>query len=196
MTAPCTQPLALQALIAYWLGELGAEDESRIEEHLLGCSACSGALQNLIGLAAGIHSAVRHGRIGTVIAGVLPQRLAAAGLRVREYRVARNGSVNCTVAPDDDVVVAHLEAPLAAVGRLDVVVLGPEDHPGNRAHRLEDVPFHASDNEVVIAPDIAGLRALPATTQRMRLVAVEHGEDRLLGEYTFHHTPWSRAQET
>jgi hypothetical protein len=182
----------LQALIAYWLGEVDAGDESRIEEHLLGCSECSAELRNLVDLAGGIRSAVRRGRIGTVVAGTLPERLTAAGLRVREYRVARNGSVNCSVAPDDDVVVAHLEGPLAGVERLDIVVRGLEHR---QQARLENVPFHAADNEVVIAPDIAGLRTLPATTQRMQLVAVEHGEDRVLGEYTFHHTPWRDTPE-
>jgi hypothetical protein len=186
----CRAPVALPTLIAYWLGELDAPDEAQVEEHLLGCSKCSAVLQGVVDLAGGIRSAVRRGRIGTVVASALPARLAAAGLRVREYRVARNGSVNCSVAPDDDVVVAHLEAPLAGIERLDVIVCGQDD---DQQARLENVPFDAHTDEVVIAPDIAGLRAMPATTQRMRLVAVERGADRLLGEYTFHHTPWRAA---
>ena len=112
MTAEtCARPIAPQSLIAYWLGELGPDDESRVEEHLLACSRCSAELQSFADLAGAIRSAVRRGRIGSVIAAALPRRLAEAGLRVREYRVARNGSVNCTIAPDDDVVVAHLAVP-------------------------------------------------------------------------------------
>jgi len=30
----------------------------------------------------------------------------------------------------------------------------------------------------------------------MQLIAVEHGSDRLIGEYTFNHTPWAQLQQT
>ena len=38
--------------------------------------------------------------------------------------------------------------------------------------------------------------ALPVSTMRMQLIAVEHGSDRLIGEYTFNHTPWAQLQQT
>jgi len=94
------------------------------------------------------------------------------------------------VAPDDDVVVTRLAAPLAGVGRLDLVVLAADGGDGTR---LENVPFDVPAEEVVFTHDIARLRALPATTQRMRLVAVGQGAERVVGEYTFHHSPWPGA---
>lgn len=42
-------------------------------------------------------------------------------MRIREYRLPPNGSVNCTVAPDDELLVTRLEAPLEGVERLDAV---------------------------------------------------------------------------
>jgi hypothetical protein len=186
----CDAPLSLDALVAYWLDEPGEAERSTIEEHLFDCSACGARLEDLVTLGAGIRAAVRSGRTHAVVSSRFPERLAAAGLRVREYRVACNGSVNCTVAPDDDVVVTRLAAPLAGVGRLDLVVLAADGGDGTR---LENVPFDVPAEEVVFTPDIARLRALPATTQRMRLVAVGQGAERVVGEYTFHHSPWPGA---
>ena len=40
------------------------------------------------------------------------------------------------------------------------------------------------------SPPVDMLRAMPASVERMRLIAVEPQGERLLGEYTFDHTPW------
>jgi hypothetical protein len=42
---------------------------------------------------------------------------------------------------------------------------------------------------VVLTSRIEQIRALPASTLRMRLLAVAPAGERLVGEYTFHHTP-------
>jgi hypothetical protein len=190
--AGCPAPIPPDALLAYWLGEFDEAAEAHLDEHLLGCSDCTGHLHNLVALGDGIRKLLQRGRLHAVVTGALPTRLVEAGLRVREYRVARNGSVNCTIAPDDDAMFARLEAPLADVRQLDVLVL----HPQGQGHeRLAHVPFDASASEVVVASDTDHLRALPMSTLRMQLVAVEHGSDRLIGEYTFHHTPWAQLPQ-
>ena len=61
-----------------------------------------------------------------------------------------------------------------------------EGHP---ATRVQDLPIDSSAGEVLLAPSMPVVRAMPALTLRMRLVAPEPGGDRLLGEYTFAHTP-------
>lgn len=189
----CPALIPPDTLVAYWLGELGEAAEAQLDEHLLGCDDCTGQLQSLVELGEGIRTLVRRGRLRAVVADALPKRLAEAGLRVREYLVARNGSVNCTIAPDDDFVVARLQAPLADIRQLDVILV----YPGGQGHeRLEHVPFDASASEVVVAPGADMLRALPVSTMRMQLVAVDHGSDRLIGEYTFHHTPWAQLPQT
>lgn len=185
--ASCAAPIAPGALLQYWLRELGETEEGRIEEHFLGCDACSAELRSLIELGEGVRTGVSGGLVQAVVTDIFIWRLAARGLRLRQYRVPRNGSVHCTIAPEDDVAVARLEAPLAGVERLDVLVFGPDS---DTPEVLEDVPFDAAADEVVLTPNIAFLRTLPATTMRMQVVAVEQGRSRPLGEYTFIHTPW------
>jgi len=118
----------------------------------------------------------------------LVRRLTQDGLHVREYRVPRNGSVNCTAAPEDDFVVGRLEAPLAGVQRVDVLTL---DSDGNTERRQQDIPFVADSGGVVLSPSIDRLRAMPASTLRVRLLAVDDQGEHTLGDYTFNHTPYA-----
>lgn len=120
-----------------------------------------------------------------MLAAITPaivDRLRAKGLRVREYRIPPNGSVNCSVAPADDLVIGRMEAPLRGVSRVDAIVL----YEGQI--RLADIPFDAESGEVVLAPSIAHLRTLFAHREVVRLVAVEAGEERVPEEYTFNHS--------
>jgi hypothetical protein len=94
--------------------------------------------------------------------------------------------VQCTVGPEDDVVVARLVADLRDVARLDLVSRvddGPEE-------RHADIPFDPAAGEVMFAPPADVLRARPSHVDRVRLVAVAPRGERLLGEYTFDHRPW------
>ena len=187
MTQPsCASPIPLETLLEYWLGELDEVREAALDEHLLGCGHCCATLQGLVDLAGEVRAAVRAGAVHAVLADAFVKRLAAQGLRLREYRVPHNGSVYCTVAPDDDLLITRLDAPLAGVERLDVELLGVE---GAGRERLRDVPFDAAAGEVVLAARMERMRALPASTVRMRLLAMAPSGERLVGEYTFHHTP-------
>ncbi|MDZ5461717.1 RNA polymerase sigma factor, partial [Azohydromonas lata] len=78
----------------------------------------------LLGLTAGNVRVIRHrgiARLRECVAGPrFVERLAAQGLRLREYRVPCNGSVNCSAAPQDEVLVGRLQVALQGVRRLDV----------------------------------------------------------------------------
>jgi hypothetical protein len=122
----------------------------------------------------------------TVVTDAFLDRLAREGLRVREYRVGPGGRVACTVTPDDDLVVGRLVAPLGGVGRVDLALCDAEEQ---EQHRLRDVPINPPATEVVVTAPIDVLRALPASVRHYRLIAVEAAGERVLGEYTFVHTP-------
>jgi hypothetical protein len=51
------------------------------------------------------------------------------------------------------------------------------------------VPFDPAAGEVLFIPPAAALKAMPAHTVRMRLIAVGEAGEAPLGEYTFVHTP-------
>jgi anti-sigma factor RsiW len=186
MKNQCAAPLALTALVDYWFGELPSEREEAIEEHLFACAHCSRALEELAALGAGIRAAFRGGMVRAVVSRGFVDAIKAQGLRLREYRVPAGGSVNCTIGAADDFVISRLEAPLAGVQRVDVVVLGAQ---GEAQATFEDIPFDAGAGEVLLCPSAASLKQQPAFTARFRLVAVDGGGKKALGEYTFVHTP-------
>jgi hypothetical protein len=180
----CRQPIGFDALVEYWLGELDDERTQAVDLHLLGCEPCGARLDELVALGEGVRAAFASGWVGTVVGAGFAQRLAERGLKVREHRVERNGSVNCSVAPDDDVVIGRLRAPLSGIARLDLVRQGP---PGEPAVRAVDIPFDAAGGEVVFVAPAARLRELPSCVERMQLFAVDAAGERLIGDYVFNH---------
>lgn len=184
----CQTPLTWETLIAYWLAELDPADEARIEEHYLSCAACSRRLEQLVALAGATRVVARTSGVDMVVNDEFVRRLTQDGLRVRQYHVPRNGSVNCTAGPEDDFVVAHLEAPLAGVQRVDLLTL---DDNADVATRHQDVPFIVNSGGVLLSTHIDKLRALPACIFRVRLVAIDQQGERILGDYTFNHTPYT-----
>jgi Putative zinc-finger len=174
-----------QDLLAYWLGELGEADESRLDEHLLACADCSERLRTIVDLGAAIRSDLLSGDFGFVLPAAFIRRIQDAGLRVREYDLEPGDSVNCTVTPGDDLVVAHMRAPLHGVSRLDMIVR--DDTIGTL--RVSDLAFDPKAQSVTMVPSVTYLRTLRHAQQRVRLVAVEGVEERVIADYTFNHYP-------
>jgi hypothetical protein len=135
--------------------------------------------------AAGVRAALRAGDVGAVASMAFVQRARTRGVRVRQYDVARNGSVNCSVQPEDELLVARLAVPLAGVRRLDALE-ELSTQPGVQ-HRLEDIPFDPGSSEVVFLPRLTLVRSLPEHTARVVLLAVDEAGTRELGHYTFRH---------
>ena len=173
------------ALLDYWLGDADAAASEAIDEHLLRCDTCGAAFDELVALSRAVRDAFAHGAVRSVLAPAFVERLKAAGRRVREYRVPHNGSVLCSVAPDDDLVVSRLAVPLHGVERLDAVV-AHSMQPGY-AERLHDIAFDASSAEVLFVPELRKLRSAPSHDFVVRLLAVDAAGEREIGHYTFHH---------
>ena len=185
MTMPaCAAPIEDQAFIGYWLDELDEAANARIDEHVLGCAHCSERLAGIVALADGIGSAASQGAVRMFVTDAFVKRAVDHGTRVREYRVPRNGSVNCSVAPEDELLASRLEAPLGGVQRVDVISYLNDE----QTDVFRDVPFDAQSGEVVVTPNIAHLRTMPSHRRRFRLLAIEHDGERVIGDYTFNHT--------
>ena len=181
--------LSVDALLGYWLSDAASAAEvDAVDEHLMQCDACGETLDELVALGDGVRAAFRAGALASVTTAAFVQRLGAQGVRLREYRVSAGGSVECSVAPDDDLLVSRLEVALGGVRRLDAVVTSSLA-PGVE-HRLEDVPFDAGTGEVIWLPKIAAVKLEPANTLQVTLLSVEKGGAREVGRYAFHHRPW------
>jgi hypothetical protein len=177
--------LEWEALVDYWLGDTDDATTEAIDAHLMQCDACGDALDEVMALARGVKEALRGGAVPSMLSTPFVERLKAAGRRVREYRVPHNGSVVCSVAPEDDVLVSHLSAPLQGVTRLDAV-FALSLAPGHES-RLNDIPFDAASGEVLFMPKLTEVRTLPSHEMVVRLLAVDAAGEREVGHYTFHH---------
>jgi hypothetical protein len=183
MSPPCERPIGLPALIGYWL-DREPPDEA-IEEHLLACDSCSGRLRELAALGDGVRRLAREGAVEMVVTPSFLAKAAEEGLHTREYRVPAGGRVDCTVTREDDLLVGRLQGDFSGVSRLDVVA----QTEGGPEFRLPDVPIGPDATELIVAQSMPVMRRLGRTRHRYRLIAHDAGGDRLVGEYTFDHTP-------
>jgi len=182
----CSYPIDAAVLADYWLAALADSEEAVVEEHLLGCDRCGGRLRDVIELVEGVRSLAREGCLRMVVTDAFLQRAAEEGLRVREYAPPPGGSVQCTVTADDDLLIGRLAANLSGATRVDLCFCN--EH-GVEQLRLPDIPIHAGANGIVYQESITFAKAAPTNTMIARLVTFdETGGERLLGEYTFHHT--------
>ena len=184
---PSSHP-SIDALVDYWLDDGDAAAIEAIDEHLMECEPCGRALDDLVALGDGVRAAFRSGAVSAMASDAFLKRVVGRGVHVREYRLPRNGSVNCTVGPDDELLVAHLETPLQGVERLDAVVT--LSFEPDVQHRLQDVPFDSQAGEVLWLPKLGLVRNAPAHTAEVTLLSVDAGAPRELGRYTFRHRPW------
>jgi hypothetical protein len=182
----CSKPIGAAVLADYWLATLPVPEEESVEEHLLDCDECGSRLREVIALAEGVRTLAREGTLRMVVSDTFLERAAAEGLHVREYVPPRGGSVQCTVTMEDDILIGRLAADLSAAKRVDLCLC---DERGVEQFRLPDIPVHAGTPSIAFQQPIDFAKASPTNTMIARLVGLDDaGGERLLGEYTFHHT--------
>ena len=182
----CSHPVDAAVLADYWLAMLAQPEEDAVEEHLFTCDECRARLRELIALAEGVRKIAREGSLRMVVSDAFPALAAEEGLRIREYTVPAGGSVECTVTAEDDLLIARLAANLTGARRVDISLC---DERGVEQIRLPDIPVHSGAGGIVYQESITWAKAMPTSKLIARLVAFdEAGRERLLGEYTFHHT--------
>ena len=182
----CSRPLDAAVLADYWLAALAGPEEESVEEHLLGCDQCGARLREVIALTEEVQRLAREGSLRMVVSDAFLRRAAEEGLRVREYAPPSGGSVQCTVTADDDLLIGRLTADLSGAKRID---LSWCDERGVEQFRSPDIPFRAGAASVLCQEPITFMKAAPSMTMIARLVTYDdRGRERLIGEYTFHHT--------
>ena len=182
----CPTPIEAGVLLDYWRAALSSEAEEPIEAHLMTCDACGDRLREMMALAEALRALARSGSLQVVIGNRLLTHAVETGLRVREYPASPGDSVPCTVSADDDLLVARLAVQVAAAPRVD---LSWCDRRGVEVQRMTDIPVRADAENVICQQSITWAKASPTATMIARLLAVDDaGGERVLGEYTFHHT--------
>jgi hypothetical protein len=84
------------------------------------------------------------------------------------------------------VLVARLAVDLTTGRRVDLSWCDPR---GVELQRMADIPVSTDAGTVICQQPITWAKASPSGTMIARLLAVdEKGDERILGEYTFHHT--------
>lgn len=182
----CARPIDAATLADYWLAALPQAEEEVLEKHLLECESCGARLREVMALADGVRRLAREGSLRIVVTDEFLRRMAGEGLRVREYAPPPGGSVQCTVTAEDDLLIGRLAADLRGAKRVDLCLC---DGEGVERLRMADVPFHAGESGVLLQESITHAKAAPSETMVVRMVRVDDaGAERVLGEYTFHHT--------
>jgi hypothetical protein len=177
----------MEVLVDYWAGAAPTEEAERVEEHAFACDACSSRLAGVARLADGVSRvATRRGGLRLAVTETLLDQLAADGLRMRHYHLAPGGSVACTVAPDDDLLVAHVSGDFPEGKRLDVVVY---EH-GKEILRTIDAPVDRKAGKLVYTISGNLARTFPKMTHPVSVFAVEGDSSEELCSYTFNHSPW------
>ena len=187
MTTTCREHVPLATLLDYHLGALG-EREDAFERHLFACDACARRLALLTALGDGI---TRLAATGAVFAGVTADhlvRLTAAGLRLRSYHIAPGRSVHCTIAPDDDANVVRLAVDAPPDHAVDLVVRMRDANGERHTDTRHAIAIDRSAGEAVLLYPGDAIRALGPATFHLELRDAD--DDRSLGAYTMHHSPW------
>lgn len=185
-TADCAQPIDAAVLMDYWLGALPSAQEEPVEEHLMACDRCGARLRETIGLAESLRTLARSGALQVVLSDEFLDHARESGQRVRQYSPPRGGSVQCTVAADDDMLIARMAADLSQTARVD---LSWCDGRGVEFLRMPDIPVRRDSGMVICQQAIVYAKGAASGTMIARLMGVDaDGGERLLGEYTFNHT--------
>jgi len=75
----CSTPLSWEDLVLYWAGDLAPEQVERLDEHLMGCTACSAQSARVSAVVEGLREL-----IPPIITRALLARLRAQGTRIEE----------------------------------------------------------------------------------------------------------------
>lgn len=180
----CENAISVEVLADYWAAALPMSEEERVEEHLLACDSCGDRLREIMSLGLAIRSVARAGDLRVIVSQEFLDRAAKEGLRIRQYAPPNGGSVDCTIMQDDDLLVGRLAADVSKARRLDLRYTDPG---GTR--RIADIPFNPQTPELLLNVNAVHMRTMPAHIAKVELISIEEDGERVVGEYTFNHSP-------
>jgi Putative zinc-finger len=145
MSPTCKAPIAWDDLVAYWAGDLAPEALDRLDEHLMGCGACTAASARVSTITETVRALippiVDHARIAA---------LRARGLRIVDNRLLPNERRTVRYELDTDILLHRLGGlDLSGAERVSLKITSE----GTGAVLLEEpsAPFDRESGEVLIA---------------------------------------------
>lgn len=171
--------IAFEQLVDYFAGDLDEASEGELEAHLFSCAACTSAAEAVHALGCDIAR-----QIPPVITAAHLSRLRDAGSSIRETPVAPGADVHVYFTPDLDLMIHTLHADFRGVHRVDMEVFVPGAEP---IQTFEAVPFDAAAGAVHVACQRHYKDMGYPDDMRFRLLTLEGGMRRVLGEYNIRH---------
>jgi hypothetical protein len=190
MNAPCTAPLALDELLAYHRGELEASHEEAVEAHYFGCEFCSERLAWLEQLGSGVAGALRRGLLDVAITRESVDRLERTGAVVRKYEVQAGQSVNCTIAPGEDMTVATLRAPLRPNVPVTLLLDVLDRASGRQMQELHPAFQDQRTGEIIFSLGGEDLRAVGDVRFTISVRYGEGPDAETAGPFVMNHSRW------
>jgi hypothetical protein len=181
-------PLALGDLLEYWLGEADSPPSQAVEAHVFECDECAAALDDVVRLGRDLIALVRDGRVSARATTGLANRFSRDRLNVRQYSVQPGEVVQCTVTPEDELLLARLILPEATPARLDLSfrLYGAE------VQHIADVTIDRRAGEVMsFLP--ARPRQGDASGRAEYALLDPDAAGRVIATYTLEHTAMSEA---
>jgi hypothetical protein len=140
----CPSPLSVEALVAYWAGDLEPSASDALEEHLFACDACTASSARIAAITEKLRSAVP-----PIVSGERLAALRARGLGI-EDNIVPPETTSHVVFERQDMIIHHLSGlSLANAARVGVSVRVEET--GELLFEQPDAPFEAATGEVQIA---------------------------------------------
>jgi hypothetical protein len=145
VNARCSSPLAFETLVAYWAGDLEPNESDAVEEHVMGCAACTESSARV----AAVTEAIR-AQIPPILSRDAVATLRGRGVRVVDNPVAPGERRTVAFPPNVDVLLHRLGGiDLSWATRVGMTVSVEET--GDVIFESDDVPFDREAGEVLIA---------------------------------------------
>ncbi len=140
----CTSPVGWEALVEYWAGDLPAADEAALEEHVMGCAACSAESARVAAITESFRA-----MIPPVLTRAMVDALRAKGRDVRESSYAPEERRATHLPRDFDLFIFHLTGiDLTRAASVELRLL--DETSGAPLLVNPSVPFDADAGEVLL----------------------------------------------
>lgn len=175
--------IEIERLVMLALDELDDAESSAVEEHVLACTRCAATLERLSSIRFALPEIVRAGAVTFPVSPSLGEQLRALGLISRAYHLQPEQSLPCSVSAEDIYAMTTLEANLAGVERVDLLISSPHGPV-----RMNDIPFDATSGVVTYVTSSSQLRQFSSARVILELFAIDKGGERRLGRYFLDHS--------